>query len=333
MGDEDDVMGYHFQQAGIPPDETTDTTTKETTQDEQQSSTQPSDTGSESTDTQQQPAQETTQTIPADDKQPSQVRTGDKGNLVDEQGNIVASSGAARRHFVRLNDQVRSLTDEVSTLKTENDRLNALNNTPTKLGLTPDETMAGLQVVAGFKRDPLGTIKMLLTEANARGHNTAQLFGQTPQTDMAAIRQMLDERFHPFEQERQKAQQQQEATERARREYNAFMAQYPAAEMHQDTIANLMRSNPGMSPGEAYHVLENWVLRNRLDFTKPLAPQVETRSQGRQLAETAQPEKRVPPIGTRSTNPTVVSDTPAMSRADESWEDLIRQVMNTADTG
>jgi predicted metal-dependent hydrolase len=206
------------------------------------------------------------------------------GNVIDAAGNVVAKSGAERRLWEnartiqaeadRLRGRETELTQQLQRVQQETQALNGL---PQRFGLSGDDVQMGLQLMAGFKSDPVGTIKQLLTQARAAGHNIEGVGGNV---DTAAISAMIDAKLAPFTQDRETQAQNAEQDRAARESYNAFLRDHEFASVHEATIAQLLERNPKLSPEVAYLQLELWATKNQLDFSQPLAPQLQARQSG-----------------------------------------------------
>jgi len=220
-------------------------------------------------------------------KQPAQAATkppqgANPGDLVDPQtGEILARAGGERRVYERAERRVRN------AVKAQLDSLNAQVETfkqstnYDRYGISPQEASVGLQLISAWKKNPVETLKYLLTEAKAMGHNIDDLGGGGA-IDAAAIKRMVDQAVEPLVNDRKASQAEQEARNKVDTEFRAFATKYPDYKPHEADIAKLLRENDDISPEVAYLQLQAFALRNSLDWSKPLGPQILARSGGAQ---------------------------------------------------
>lgn len=253
-----------------------------------------------------------------------------KGNVVDLNGKVIAKSGAERRLFEskRAYEQAaqhfhgvaRKLHDENAKLREEIARNSSFSGIPQQLGLNNQEVVASLQMMANWKRDPVGVAKAMLTELQAAGHSIEGV--TNAQLDMGAIARMIDSKLQPIVADRTRAQENVEVERRALEEYNAFVTdpRFQYARVHEDVLARLLQGDPRLSPEAAYFQLKSWVLENGLDFTKPLKAQYEGRMQ-------QAPVRQSQPIPTGRTNAVPLREAQPFADADASYDEIVRQTM------
>lgn len=266
------------------------------------------------------------------------LKADDKGNIVNDKGEVVATAGNQRRQFEAALEQVRSFANErpqllqqVSTLTDRIAELEATNNVPPRLGLNSQEAVQGMQLMAAYKRDPVGTINHILTEAQAAGHDISGV-GPGKGTDVISLfSRMLDERLAPLTQQQQQTQQSSADEAAATAQYNAFIARHAHAETHQNVIATMMEREPTLSAEAAYHQLHAYCLQSGLDFTQPLAPQIEARQSGQQPGTTEQQNgPGLPTGGSRGQNAATEDADVDIASADASYTDIVRASMKEA---
>jgi hypothetical protein len=273
-------------------------------------------------------------------------RTDDKGNLIDKDGNILAMAGAERRHYERAQQQQRYITrleGELTEARKADAYAKALNEVPQKLGLSLSEAEMGLQAIASFKKDPVATARWMLQETMRQGYNLQQIVGADAKgqvnggsLDLQAVRSMISEAVQPLVGDRQAQQRQSEAEVSAQREYDAFVAKHEHATVHEDVLANMMQSDPNVSPQVAYWQLREYAAKNGLDFTKPLRAQVLARQQGGNGTNGhAQPRPNAPqqqhqPMPNGSAPTQAMQQGPNMANPDEAWDVIVRQSLAEA---
>ena len=279
--------------------------------------------------------------VPTTEKQPEQLtphpvmrgyNLDTAGNITDAQGQIVASAGRERRWF-ETSDTLRGY---IAHQKRENDTLNArieeisssskdaLNGIPTQLGLTTEEVNMGLKLSANFKSDPVATARYIVAEAMKMGYNLEQIVETTGSNNinMAAIKQLLDERLGPIAAERLQNQEAASTQQKGQAAYERFMQQFPDAVNHQDMIAAVMKDNR-VTAEDAYFQLRTWANTRGYDFSQPLQPQMQRATPPANAPSTA-------PLPNGSTTQSVVTNTPQIASEDTDYDDIIRDAMREA---
>ncbi len=265
-------------------------------------------------------------------------QTGDKGtdgkpktkeasgpqDLVGADGTIIAKSGPERRHYENLQKSRSDNAKLVTQVNTANAQLKAITdagNVGTQFNLTPEQVTSGAQLIRAFIDDPVATVKYMLTQAQSKGYNIDGIGGTT---DMAAIKQLLDNALSPMLKSHNNTLAEQEAREQATGIYYDFISQHPDATIHQNEIAQLLTKNPTMSIEAVYYRLQNYYLTNSLDWTKPLTDLPVTK-EGQ--AVTTNTQTSVPEGTTPIEN---VTDTAEVADPSTSMDEIIRQSMQEA---
>lgn len=252
------------------------------------------------------------------------------GNLVDQAGNVIAKAGKERRLWERVQRmehfEVPQMRQQITELTQAAGQREVLNNVPRQLGLSDEETLQGMRLIASYKKDPVATINYILTEARSAGHNL-QGVGQG-QVDLAAINQLLDQRLKPLIDDREAVQRQTEASQQAQIQYNDFITRFPDAATHEDVLARLLAGDPKLSAEAAYYQLKLWVQENGLNWNQPLQAQIATLQ-----AQGGNTQQAVPPIGGNRGGNAPVTDTrqaAAVASADADTADIVREAMREA---
>jgi len=252
-----------------------------------------------------------------------------QGNLIDQAGNVIAKAGKERRLWERVQRyehfEVPQMRQQVQALTSEAAQREVLNNVPRQLGLSDEETLQGMRLIASYKKDPVATINYILTEARSAGHNL-QGVGQG-QVDLAAINRLLDQRLSPLLEDRETAQRQTKANEEAQTQYNDFITRFPDAVTHESVLAGLLQRDPRLTAESAYYQLKLWVQEHGLNWNQPLQAQVNTAQQG------GGTQQQVPPLGgSRGGNAPVMDTTRvgAVAGADADTADIVREAMREA---
>lgn len=237
---------------------------------------------------------------PADKDDKPKVTQDKDGNLVDQDGKIVARAGAERRKYERDNapadkqtqqpdnkgnvatqKYIRDLEGQVTQYKNAAAETTALNGIPKELGLSAQEVQTGLSAIAAFKKDPAGTARWLLQEAMQMGYDLPTIIGKDAQGQlnggplgMDAIKGMIAAELKPLIDDRNARTQQDDAKTDAEREYTKFIATHEHSSVHEDILAAMLNKGQASDPREAYWKLREYAAKHDLDFSKPLAEQM-----------------------------------------------------------
>jgi hypothetical protein len=196
-----------------------------------------------------------------------------RGNILNAQGQIVASSGREARLYTnfqklqaktegyqreldaaggRLNQAIQlaeRINGELSAFKAQQKQM-------TDLGMKPEDQLAAMQLYSKLRRDPSGTIQGLLTRAAAQGINING--GGNPQqpNQLNGFADILNEQFSKgfkpltdwVQSQQQRDQQQNEQAQKveaARREFESFFNLNPDANTprYRKVIESLLQSN------------------------------------------------------------------------------------------
>lgn len=211
----------------------------------------------------------------------------------------------------------------------ENERFKAQNEQIQQLGITPQEQLEGMQLIAQLKADPENTLKRLLTRASANGINIASLgnvAGFDPKALVDLVRSELQKGLHPLQErsqvEQQREQQQKEAAD-ARTEVETFFTQNQPARPYVKVFHALL-SDPRfskMSLDEAWARITANLLRNGID---PDNPQSQQRTQNSS-------QRRSLPAGHRQPGPNGDAPRTEMAPVDASYDSILREVMDELD--
>ena len=259
-----------------------------------------------------------------DGKDTPRKTSGGPQDLVDAQGNVIATGGKERRFYEtaqREKARADTATKEVSTLKAQIEAINNAGTLGTQYSLTPEEVTTGAQLIAAYKSNPVETIQYMLTQAQASGHNIDAIGGGG--LDMQAVKQMLDTALQPLVAEQNERVDTQEANDRALEVYNEFSAKHPDAAVHENSLARLLQQEPTLSPEAAYFKLRSYYLERNLDWTKSL----ETLQAEQNAGPSANTQQAVPDGNVTDAR---VTDTAQVADVNTSTSDIIRQAMEDA---
>lgn len=247
-------------------------------------------------------------------------------DLVDATGNVIAKGGKERRFYETMqNEKSRAdnLQRELATAQIKLEAVEKIGTLDKQYNLSPEQLTTGAQMMAAYIKNPVETIKYLLTQAQASGHN---IEGIGTGTDMQSIKQMLTNALKPVTDTHEQSRAITERVEVATQQYNGFISTYPDAAIHEDVIAQLLDKEPNLSLEAAYYKLKSFYSERGLDFTKPLAQL--TKEAEERPATTAQGVTESIPSGNVNPNSVVGSDT--VADVSTSIDDIIRQSMQEA---
>ena len=245
-------------------------------------------------------------------------------DLIDRGGQVIARGGSERRFYetaIREKQRANELEAKVTTLTAQAEAIKSAGNIGTQYNLTPDEVTSGAKLMSAYKESPIGTIKYLLTQAQAAGHNVEDI--ATGGLDAKAVKEMLDDALKPLVEANQARVVTQEAQEAGVKAHSEFMARHPDANVHQDTLAELLASDPNLSPEAAFYKLQNFFLTKGLDWGKSLnehqaglSKQTEGKDGDRQV--------QLPGSGTKDAS---LTDTAGVADVSVSTDQIIRDAM------
>ena len=260
--------------------------------------------------------------------EPQQQQARGPQDLVDREGNVIAKGGKERRFYEQLQvnkQQNAALNQQVQQLQGQLDAVNNAGTLGTQYDLSPEELTTGAQLVKSFKEDPVNTVKYLLTQAQAAGHNIEDIGAGG--ADMSAIKQMITEAISPLAAEQQQRVESEQNRQEAVKVYQGFMAKFPDANIHEDSLARLLESDKSLTPEAAYFKLKSFYLEKGLDWNTPLDTH----------AQQEQQRQQTPEVNTQQTLPSGgnipaqnVTDTADIADVGTSYDEIIRQSMRDA---
>lgn len=229
------------------------------------------------------------------DEKPTGAANGDL-TLVD---GTVVKAGKERRYYERAEltrQQLSMRTNELQQANASKERiqqeLNTLKNTVQSLhGAEPAHVATGIKLVRDLTRDPVGTLKALLTEAVAAGYT---IEGIGAGIDAQSIRQSLESKIQPLLEQQQQQQTVEQTTQQIEQEVTQFFAAFPDAVPHDALIAQVMERNPSLTISDAYFQLKSAAIDRGLDWSKPLVPQMQASEQQQQPSQQQQQQKPMP---------------------------------------
>lgn len=320
--DVDQVFGLGVEPA--PNDADNDTPVDDTTDDAQPAEKQAAE----------QPAEGAEQQDDAGEPLRAPPRKDAQGNIVDENGNIVAATRQEKNAFYAVN-RARAAADhanrELTQTRQQLERLQTYAELPKRLGLDMNAATEALQFRAKLDSDPVNTVREIVARVLQNGYTMQQLFGEDApaQINAAIIQQQLDKKLGPIT-ERFAAQERETQIEtRAREDLEAFVADHEYADLHGEHIARIVQEH-GVSPEKAYYELRLAVTQRGFDFSKPLAEQFAA-TQG-QPRNAAQQQQRPTPGARRpvTDNAAPIQTQQRMISPDTSFKDIVSMALKSA---
>jgi hypothetical protein len=267
------------------------------------------------------------------------------GNIVNFQGRIIAAKGEAARHWVNMSKQaglVPQLQQQLRVVAEQAQRQDSLlqqareiAETPQRMGMSRDEYNDAINLLSNFNRDPVGVAREMVSRALAKGHNVTDIMGTQAgdALEMGAVRRLIDEATRGQRQQEARMAAQTQQQENARQQYNNFVMRYPDAELHGDAIANLM-NNHQLSAVEAYHEVKHFAQRYGLDFSQPLAPQIEAAQQRAQQpngnGQRSPQTQRAPMVSGASGGRSTMTTETEYADPNSDWSSILNSVMRNS---
>ena len=210
---------------------------------------------------------------------PEKPKKGPKGELLDKDGQVVASTRREKQLAYNLNRAqyaANQASRQLRQMQTHFQQYQQLDAVMKQNNLSPQMAQEALQLRAMAERDPIMAVRDIVARVLATGVTMEQLFGNdaVPNINARVITNELDRRLGPLEKQTQQAQRQRQIEETAQAQMEDFVQSHPHAETHGVEISNLVNSH-GLTPERAYFELRSWVERRGFDFTSPLRPQIE----------------------------------------------------------
>ncbi len=339
--DDDAAKAAAAEAEAAAGDQSSDNTTGEAGKD--QSGDQQTQTGEQTgtidTQTQQQQDVDTSQ---QQQQAPITVRGDDKGNLVDETGKVIARAGAERRLYEKADKFEKAASqqqqiinnmqqihqrsaNEIQALQAKLDDGTFLAGLPKQYNLSNDDVSMGMRLMANYKNDPVATLKYILTEVQAMGHNLDGIVDNN--MNMNAISSMINQKIDPLLKNHENDTARVQADADIQKDVDTFFGRHGDAVVHEQPIARLLEADPSLSMDAAYYKLQAYAVQSGLDWTQPLAPQIIAKQQSATVTNQQQQNRQQDdvPFGVKTNTDPNTNSTPAIADVDTSYDDIIRQ--------
>lgn len=267
-----------------------------------------------------------------------------QGNVIDKTtGGIIAAAGSERKAFERMVPIINAHATEADKYKGMYEAAIKGNTVATALGLSPEEYSVGARIMAQWKTDPKKALGFLLKEAQNNGVDVSDLGiagggGLSRQDLQSTLEDIVKKHLEPFSfitTERQEQQIQREAMNEAQGVVEEFYTHAPDARVHEDSLAKIMVAKPGTSLNEAYLILKNHALENKLDWTKDLVPQIQAlvTKQPNGQSPNGQPangQRSLPNMNGRANSTAIVPRKNGAMSGDTSSKNIVLEAMRAA---
>lgn len=296
MADENfPIADHHFEAAGIPLEDkqetpkdqtneagsesTIDAPKNEAAKDNSEQTADTKDSNGSGTDGGAQPKQE--EKAPPVNRPEAELDQENYAELVNGKpvrpevaGRWFHQRNTARQERDMLNSKYTETTQKVTQLEAQ---VEAYKTATAAISvLSPAEIPHAVKVYNSLKTNPVATLKQMLAEAKANGHN---IDGIGEGIDTAAIQRMLDQKLEAFAGKNNQNQPQAPVvTPTVDNDDDLFVKAYPDAALHMDIYLELLNKNPRLTNTELYFTAKNWAIANGYDYSKPLKPQILARA-------------------------------------------------------
>lgn len=283
------------------------------------------------------PEQNSDGSKPDGEQQQGQAPQGAQANSAQDlklADGTVIKAGAERRLYEQrelLKQQLSQRDNTINQLRDSNTQLRTRVQTFEQAqqvvqGYSGEDLAIAVQLHRGLKADPAGTLRLLLTEAAKNGIQIEGIGGAVNQDALLGrVEELIDSRLgnqQPSE---------QEIIQDAEREASEFFSRYPDAVTHDAVIARMLNADARLTLEDAYFQLKSAVIERGLDWSRPLADQVQQPSAPQQQQQQQQQQRPMPPAGRGVPQAqTVEADRISVANADASYNDIVRDAMREA---
>jgi hypothetical protein len=258
--------------------------------------------------------------------------TANPQDIVDPRtGEVIAAAGKERRWYDESRNAKREVGEVRQKLQLVETELSAFKQAailPQQLGLQPAEVSSAMQFMAHFKANPVEAARKVLAEVQAAGYTIPELGG----TDVAAIKQIVEQSLKPFVTDREQSVQQETISREVEEEYNNLAAKSPWIVAQDEDLTKIMAKDTSLDLRQAALLLENFALRGGYDLNRSVEAQYFERQQQPAQVQPTLPAPRVnraaAPAQTSATSTTsnVVPRNTAVT-SNHSTRDIIREAM------
>lgn len=278
-------------------------------------------------------------------KEEERAASANKGkDLVDAQGNVLAKAGQERRFFEQrevARQEAQHLRGQLSSLQNELTRVQgelktARDSVTNVQGVPPEQLGIAVNIFRDLQRDPVGTVKKLLAEVKANGHNVD---GIGADVDTLAIQRMI---ANNTGNQKQDEPSEADVAANAKRTADEFFGRHPDARPHDSLLAQVLRDNPGVDLDTAYFQLRGAFAEKGFDWNLSLEDNL--RASGLQQNNQQSNQQNVgnqqqqnnqhqaPLLGGRNvdTGAVVEANKPSIAHETEDWDSIIRGAMAEA---
>ena len=252
-------------------------------------------------------------------------------DIVDPRtGEVIAAAGKERRWYDESRNAKREVSEVRQKLQLVETELGAFKQAavlPQQLGLQPAEITSAMHFMAHFKTNPVEAARKVLAEVQAAGYTIPELGG----TDVAAIKQIVEQSIKPFITDREQSVQQETISREVEEEYNQLAAESPWIVVQDEDLAKIMAKDTSLNLRQAALMLENFALRGGYDLNRSVEAQFFERQQAPKTEPTL-PAPRVNRAAAPAQTSATTRTTPVVERkqsvtSNHSTRDIIREAM------
>lgn len=264
------------------------------------------------------------------------VKVDEKKNVVANDGQVIAKSGAERRIFEKVQKENEILKKQYGEFqrflpkyKEDYDRLANENKSFANIksiceqgGIDVQEMGIAVELIKNYKTDPVGTVKNMLDDLKQKGYDINNL--ESKQNEDKRIEKLLEERLRPYTEKFEQDRIREEQVNAFRQQVEEFKQEHEHSGIHQKEIVALAQKTNG-NYERAYYELRSWYERNGYDFSKSI------NEQSRQLQQ-VNSVKKTTPSGLPQTKTSPARDDFDMNSFDSgvnmSFKDILRKQIN-----
>lgn len=262
------------------------------------------------------------------------------GSVVDSQGKVLFPVGSPARDLFaalkneqfersRVIQQGQQLFAQYNQQKQQLDAYTSAFKAATDSGLKPEDQATAMQIMVSYRKDPVQTIRKMLTDFEVDGGDLSDIFEDVPKLQRdaaeARLRALADRIEAPAKAEQAQAAEKQEMMASLNQEVQTFFGENPEAEIHADTLAYIIDS--GAKQNQRITLTQAWVRLMRfcnakgLSLNQSLRDQLQDSPQQQQQKPASRP---MPGRGRSNGLSPKQTNTPSYERRNR---DLVREAM------
>lgn len=225
----------------------------------------------------------------------TKLQTDQKGNVINQNGEVEVFRGAERRLFNKYRDTVER---DLPTIQNENkvlkEKVQHFEQTMDVFGkfkdLDAESTQIGLDFAREWRENPQRALASVLHSAATLGINIKEV----PGLDLtSSMKTMLDQALKPFQEDRDKVANEQKIREEATKETHEFFEKNQDAYENRDIMLDLLQKFPGLTLNDAHTAILRMAAQYGYDPMQSISAQKKARLASGQPE--AKPDERQQP--------------------------------------